>query len=147
MRGPRIFTTGNIIDARGDSTGFSFTDAGSGYSPVSYVGSAAREAAALTRELMAKGVDAIKVYQHLTGDELNAVTTEAHKVGLTVIGHSDDLYDSVNPCGVDGITHLWGVAEIAHVPLRTSRPSHNSRITCPYAHIQMGKMDALVSFF
>ena len=45
MRGPRVFTTGNIIDARSDSTGFSFTDAGSGYSPVSYVGSAAEAAA------------------------------------------------------------------------------------------------------
>jgi imidazolonepropionase-like amidohydrolase len=143
MRGPRIFTTGNIIDARSDSTGFSFTDAGSGYSPVSYVGSAA-EAAALTRELMEKGVDAIKVYQHLTGDELNAVTTEAHKVGLTVIGHSDDLYDSVNH-GVDGITHLWGVAEtlMSHEDLAAF---HNSRIACPYAHMQMNKMDALVSF-
>jgi hypothetical protein len=143
LRGPRIFTTGNIIDARSDSIGFSFTDAGGGYSPVSYVGTAA-EAAALTKELMAKGVDAIKVYQHLTGDELSAVTTEAHKVGLTVIGHSDDLYDSVNR-GVDGITHLWGVAETLMSP-EDLTAFHNSRIACPYAHMQMGKMDALVSF-
>ena len=143
MRGPRIFTTGNIIDARTNSNGFSFTDAGSGYSPVSYVGSTA-EAAALARELMEKGVDAIKVYQHLTGDELQAVTTEAHKVGLTVIGHSDNLYDSVNR-GVDGVTHLWGVAETLMSPEDLAAFHHN-RIACPYAHMQMGKMDALVSF-
>ena len=143
MRGPRIFTTGNIIDARGNSAGFSFTDAGSGYSPISYVGSAA-EAAALTRELMEKGVDAIKVYQHLTGDELLAVTTEAHKVGLTVIGHSDNLYDSVNR-GVDGVTHLWGVAETL-MSAEDLAAFRESRIVCPYAHMQMDKMDALVSF-
>jgi len=143
MRGPRIFTTGNIIDARSNAAGFSFTDAGSGYSPISYVGSTA-EAAALTRELLEKGVDAIKVYQHLTGDELQAITTEAHKAGLTVIGHSDNLYDSVNH-GVDGITHLWGVAETLMSP-EDLAAFRDSRIACPYAHMQMDKMDALVSF-
>jgi Amidohydrolase family len=143
MRGPRIFTTGNIIDARTNSTGFSFTDTGNGYSPVSYVGSTA-EAAAMTRELLEKGVDAIKVYQHLTGDELQAVTTEAHKVGLTVIGHSDNLYDSVNH-GVDGVTHLWGVAETLMSP-EDLAAFRKSRIASPYAHMQMDKMDALVSF-
>lgn len=143
MRGPRIFTTGDIIDARPSSSGFSFTDAETGYSPISYVASK-EEATTLVRKLMESGVDAIKVYQHLTPDELQAVTTEAHRVGLTVVGHSDNLYDSVNH-GVDAITHLWGVAETL-MSSEDLAAFHQNRIACPYAHMQMAKMDDLVSF-
>ena len=58
-------------------------------------------------------------------------------MGLTVIGHSDDLYDSVNR-GVDGITHLWGVAETLKALPEDLTAFHNSRTfvltpTCKWA--------------
>jgi len=52
--------------------------------------SSPREAAQKTRELIARGVDVVKVWVGLTQEDYNAVVEEAHKAGVKVHAH---LYD------------------------------------------------------
>lgn len=85
-----------------------------------------RDAAQKTRELIARGVDVIKVWVGLTEDDYRAVVGEAHKAGIKVHAH---LYDPAAirmaiDAGVDVFQHVGSarnppydealVSEIAH---------------------------------
>lgn len=143
IRGPRLFTSGNMIAHPGGPSSFSFTDTVVVPSPVANVRTP-EEARTAVRLLLEKGVDAIDIGQGLTTDELSIVTSEAHKAGLAVIGQSDNLYESVNH-GSDGITGLLGVAETLMSP-ESLAAFREHRIACPFAFMQMEKMDRLISF-
>ena len=85
-----------------------------------------REAAARTRELIAKGSDVIKTWVGLTEDDYRAVVEEAHKHGAKVHAHlyrPEAIRAAIN-AGVDVFQHVGSarnplyddalVAEIAH---------------------------------
>ena len=109
---------------------------------MAYVESPA-QARQVARSLMAKGADLLKVYQNLTWEELKAVTEEAHKVDVAVVGHTNNLWEAVKN-GLDGVTHLWPVALSLMSPENLKAHEEN-RIACPYAWMEWEKMDDLVA--
>lgn len=143
MRSPRIFTSGNVIDGPPKRVGSGFGDATNSSFHMSYAANPA-EARAAVRDLLEKGVDLIKVYQELTPEALEAVTKEAHRVGISVIGHTNNLYDSVNH-GLDGATHLWEVG-LTLMSKEDLKAFEQGRIASPYAWMDLKEMDRLVAF-
>ena len=111
VRAPRFFVTGNQVDgspiesyfeefghmdgwisgAGGDvppaERDVKYSDAGRSYK--TYLDDP-EEARREVRELVEKGVDAIKVHHKLTPQVLKAITDEAHRAGLPVVGHRLD---------------------------------------------------------
>jgi imidazolonepropionase-like amidohydrolase len=126
LQGPRIFTSGLAITRRPTAPG---------------------GAAWARREVMArldKKTDVIKITADLTQEEYQVITGEAHKRNLVVLGHSTDVYASVNG-GMDGITHLWGVSATLMTPENKKKWQDNNLLS-PYAWAQVDKMDDLVAF-
>lgn len=74
----------------------------------------AADARAAVREQAAAGVDQIKVYSGLDLELLQAITAEADRYGLQVVGHVAEaiyLEDAV-AAGQDGIEHLHGFDKV-----------------------------------
>lgn len=98
MRGPRIFAVGNILDAppvlRGHHIGVETPAA----------------AAKATRQLLALGVDAIKVYMKVTPDMVRASAAEAHAAKKRVIGHITFSARDAALAGIDALEHGSGIA-------------------------------------
>jgi imidazolonepropionase-like amidohydrolase len=72
------------------------------------------EARAAVQKQAAAGVDEIKVYSGLDRELLQAITTEAHRLGLKVVGHVAEavyLEDAV-AAGQDSIEHLHGFDKV-----------------------------------
>ena len=96
--GPRLFIAGAAINAAGL---FSW------HVPVKDPESAMQA----TRKLAAKGVDMIKVHSGITPVQLQAITREAHRAGLNVIGHLGvtDAREAAE-AGIDALAHTGGIA-------------------------------------
>jgi len=105
IKGPRMFVTGDVID--GPDPG---EDRRDGYRV--HVRTP-EEARAMARALLKQGVDALKVYQHLTPDLLKPIVEEAHKAGTEAVGHSHDAKDAV----LAGFTFIEHATPIAHATL------------------------------
>lgn len=144
LRGPRIFTAAGGIDRRRREAEGGGIGAAGGTAPYIYYVDGETEARAVTRMLLERGPDVIKIFGDLTPEEYRGVTDEAHKVDVAVIGHTNDVYAAVRG-GMDGVTHLWGVSATLMTPenLKKYREGH---IASPYAWMQPDKMDALVAF-
>jgi hypothetical protein len=142
MRSPRIFTSGNVLDRRRETEGGFGGGVHSSFH-MDYVTSPQNARAQVRRELE-KGVDVVKVYQDMTLEELETITKEAHRVDIAVVGHSNNLYDSVKR-GLDGVTHLWGVG-LTLMPPDKLKEYEQRKVACPYAWMDVSKMDDLVSF-
>jgi imidazolonepropionase-like amidohydrolase len=106
IRGPRMFVTGAVIDGP-DATADARRE---GYR--TYVHTP-EEARTLARTLLKQGVDALKVYQHLTPELLKPIVEEAHKAGTEAVGHSHDAKDAI---GV-GLKFIEHALPIAHATL------------------------------
>lgn len=76
VAGPTVYSTGRILDG-----------AEPVFPGVSTAVATAREARAAVSEQHRAGVDFVKVYNNLEPDALRAVTAEAHRLGLAVVGH------------------------------------------------------------
>lgn len=74
--GPNVYTTGRVLDGNPAI-----------YPNVSTVVSTPEEARRAVAEQHRAGVDFIKVYNNLDSNVLRAVVTEAHRLGLAVVGH------------------------------------------------------------
>jgi len=101
------------------------------------------------RKLVAKmldeqGMDYIKVFQGLPPDTLKAISEEAHKRGKIVLGHTDDVYESVNS-GLDAVTHVWGIAETTLSP-EDAKLHKAGRLDTPYANMVPANVDKVVAF-
>ena len=105
IKGPRMFVTGEVID--GPDPG---EDRRDGYR--THVRTP-EEARATARALLKQGVDALKVYQHLTPDLLKPIVEEAHKAGTEAVGHSHDAKDAV----LAGLKFIEHATPIAHATL------------------------------
>jgi len=97
LTGPRIFTTGPLIDGE------------HGYHPMVDVTLRTPEhAAAVVRSLHEQGVDALKAYFMLDPDVLRAVVSEARQLGIPVTGHigvRTSWGDAID-AGIDGFSHV-----------------------------------------
>jgi imidazolonepropionase-like amidohydrolase len=98
VAGPRIFTSGPIVD--GDPPVW----------PFSRVVRNAADAGPVVASLAAQHVDFIKVYERLTPDALAAVERAAHSRGLPVVGHVPELV-KFEDAHIDDVQHLTGVAD------------------------------------
>jgi imidazolonepropionase-like amidohydrolase len=105
IKGPRMFVTGVVID--GPDAG---EDRRDGYR--THVRTP-DEARATARDLLKLGVDALKVYQHLTPALLKPIVEEAHKAGTEAVGHSHDANDAVRV----GLKFIEHATPIAHATL------------------------------
>ena len=103
--GPRIFACGDAIGGPKlwEEEGRMF---------FRYVEST-EDARRLARELIAKGVDCLKVWSFLTSEQVKVVAEEAHRAGKPVVGHATDRRNAVAAAeaGVDQLAHIQGIAE------------------------------------
>jgi imidazolonepropionase-like amidohydrolase len=98
---------------------------------------------AFVRQEIDAGVDTIKVFPDMSREELKAVTSEAHKAGLPVIGHVEDAYAAIED-GLDGITHTFGIARTLMPPDKLAELAEG-KLNTSYTWIDRTKMDALVA--
>lgn len=143
IRGPRLYVSGNIID--GSSDGPRATMGGGGFNRSRHNRTIVRgveEARKETRALIEKGIDFVKVYQELSAEELRAVADEAHRSGLAVVGHTYDA-PAAAKAGIDGITHLWGIASSCMTP-QELKHFHEGKIACPYDYIKGEAREELI---
>jgi imidazolonepropionase-like amidohydrolase len=99
---------------------------------------------AFVRTEIDAGVDMLKVFPDIASDELRVITEEADKAGIAVIGHTVDVYQSVKD-GVDGFTHLQGVARTLLTPEKMAALGRGE-LNSAYTWMQRDKMDELISF-
>lgn len=135
IRGPRLYVSGNLIDGVSDSPRASM--GGASLDRRRYNRTRVRsveEARDAVRALVQRGVDFIKVYQDLTLEQLAAVVEEVHRSGLAVVGHTDDASADAK-AGIDGITHLWGIA-LTCMSIEEREQYDESRIPSPYPYLK-----------
>lgn len=134
IRAPRLYVSGNLID--GERKGPRASMGGGGLHRNRHnrirveTPQAGREA---VRRHVERGVDFIKVYQDLSLDQLAAITDEAHRAGLAVVGHTDEALEAAR-AGLDGITHLWGIGIACMSPEERQR-YNRGLIPSPYPYI------------
>lgn len=98
IRGPRIFCAGGGIYARATSVNHMV--------PLDAV-----EARAMTRKMIAQGVDYLKVHMGVPLDIIRAIAGEGRPLGLKLAGHLDSSILPYAEAGVDGVEHASGCAE------------------------------------
>ena len=98
IRGPRIFTTGGLING---------PTAAKGHHIQVQTPAAAAEAAMVLADRKA---DAIKVYTHMTADQIRAAADVAHRHNIPVIGHIGISAREAVLAGLDVIAHGTGIA-------------------------------------
>jgi len=98
LRGPRLFAAGGIVDAPPPQRPH--------HLPVA-TPEAARE---IARQLLAKGMDAIKVYTKLTPELLRPIAEAANDAGKPVMGHITMSARDAALAGIDSLEHVSGVA-------------------------------------
>ncbi|MEE8177549.1 MAG: amidohydrolase family protein [Acidobacteriota bacterium] len=145
-RAPRIYASGNIIDGeapRGEPRSAMGGGGPSGRSRGNRtVVRTEEEARQAVRQLHSAQADLVKVYQELSPQLLRSVTEEAHGLGLAVIGHTGDAFMAAE-AGLDGITHLWGIAETL-MPPEVRERHHHHEIACPYAWLDPNQASDLI---
>jgi len=99
---PRLVCCGPLIDGPGPS-----------WSPMTVFAGTPTEAAALIDQLVASGVDQIKLYARLSEPCFRAALERAHEHHKFVLAHPQDYFDARGAieAGVDEIEHLAGFAE------------------------------------
>jgi imidazolonepropionase-like amidohydrolase len=105
IRGPRMFVTGVVIDGPDEGA-----DRRDGYRVHVHNPDEARM---MARDLLRRGVDALKVYEHLTPELLKAIVDEAHAAGTEAVGHSHDARDAT----LAGLKYIEHSTPIAHATL------------------------------
>jgi hypothetical protein len=103
VRGPRVWASANIID--GPPPG------GTGVlrrQRTSIIVDNEDEARKAVRELVAQGVDGIKLFERLKPRVAKAAADEAHKFGRPVFGHSLDIFTAAAN-GYQSVEHSWSV--------------------------------------
>jgi hypothetical protein len=115
IRGPRIWSSGQALGG-----GRTETDApNSKTARGNIVVSTPDEARAAVQQKQAQGYDLIKLNEFLPFELVEIVVDEAHRLGLSVTCHSQDVIRSVR-AGVDAVEHIWsvGYSSILYQPSR-----------------------------
>ncbi len=103
--GPRLYVIGRRISTPVRIEGYK-TQIGKIYLDFA---STEEEARRLVRERAALGVDGVKVTELVPKELILAITDEAHKAGMIVTGHANDVYASILG-GMDAVEHDHAVA-------------------------------------
>ena len=103
IRGPRVWASANIID--GPPPGGTGTLRRQRTSIIVDNEDEARKA---VRDLVAQGVDGIKLFERLKPHVAKAAADEAHKLGRPVFGHSLDIFTAAAN-GYQSVEHSWSV--------------------------------------
>lgn len=114
MRGPRIFYVGNGLDAPPPAR-------------ETHVGVDSPEMARRAVQLLhSRGACAIKVREKITPELLQAITEEAHRLGIKVTGHirRTDAREAAL-AGIDGLEHASGILQALALRPREAQPGEN----------------------
>ena len=103
--GPRIFAVGPLLNGPPNMQIYSR------FQIDEIILESREHARQVVRELVAKGVDAIKVYANTTVELLKAVADEAHKAGLPVLGHLKINARDAARAGIDNLVHGGGAGD------------------------------------
>ena len=99
IKGPRLYVSGTA------AAGPTAEESG-----ISHRLSTPDEARLYVRGLIAKGVDMLKVDLNLTLEQLRAVTDEAAKAGVPVVGHSQNIRKAIEIGGLKYMEHTDALA-------------------------------------
>jgi imidazolonepropionase-like amidohydrolase len=135
IKGPRMFVTGVVIDGPDSSV-----DRRDEYR--THV-TTPEEAHTVARSLLRRGVDALKVYQHLTPDLLQAIVEEAHKAGTEAVGHSHDAKDATL-AGLKFIEHTTPVAHATIADPAKLKALDEERLRTPEADMDPQRFGPLI---
>ena len=103
VRGPRVWASANIIDGPPpEGTGVLRRQR------TSIIVESEDEARQAVRDLVAKGVDGIKLFERLKPQVAKAAADEAHKLGRPVFGHTLDIFTAAEN-GYNSVEHSWSV--------------------------------------
>ncbi len=103
IRGPRVWASANIIDGPPpEGTGTLRRQR------TSIIVDSEDEARKAVRDLVAQGVDGIKLFERLKPNVAKAAVDEAHKLGRPVFGHSLDIFTAAAN-GYQSVEHSWSV--------------------------------------
>jgi cytosine/adenosine deaminase-related metal-dependent hydrolase len=103
VRGPRVWASANIIDGRPpEGTGVLRRQR------TSIIVETEDEARQAVRDLVAKGVDGIKLFERLKPQVAKAAADEARKLGRPVFGHTLDIFTAAEN-GYNSVEHSWSV--------------------------------------
>jgi len=99
---PRIMTAGRVVDGDPPAN-----------PPYSVIVRNAAEARKTVRDLRAKGVDLIKVYEILSRESYFAIADETRKIGLPFAGHTPSVITTIeaSDAGQRSIEHLGRILE------------------------------------
>jgi imidazolonepropionase-like amidohydrolase len=100
IRGPRIFCAGGGFYAKATSVNH-------------IVPADAADARRMTRQVIAQGVDYLKVHMGVSLDIIRAIADEGRAAGFKLSGHLDSSILPYAEAGVDGVEHATGCAEAA----------------------------------
>ena len=151
LRTPRIFITGNQLDGPNDdgaflrygyldawvngplddqlplSTKVTYSDGGRNYKTfISDPAEGRRE----VRRLVQRGIDVIKVHHMLSPDVLKAITDEAHRANLPVVGHRVDARELAE-LGMDFVEHTAPVAVATVTDKKTLQDLKDGKLLDP----------------
>ena len=103
VRGPRVWASANIIDGPPpEGTGVLRRQR------TSIIVETEDEARKAVRDLVAKGVDGIKLFERLKPQVAKAAADEAHELGRPVFGHTLDIFTAAEN-GYNSVEHSWSV--------------------------------------
>ena len=159
VRAPRIFATGNRIDGNAeDKYGFldrwvgggvleltpeqarpKYSDAGRFYT--TYIDDP-EEARQEVQRLVQRGVDAIKVHHMLAPEVLKAITDEAHRRGLAVVGHRVNAREAAE-LGMDFIEHTGPLAIATVTDQRRVQELKAGKLLDPHPYMDPSTFPAL----
>jgi imidazolonepropionase-like amidohydrolase len=104
IRGPRVWSAGRAIGEGPDMTHLLSGRGFVGTIPVQ----SPDEAIQAVRDKKKLGLDQLKLMESLSGDILQAVVDESHKLGFSAISHSTDVIASAK-AGVNAVEHHWSI--------------------------------------
>ncbi|CAN5756866.1 hypothetical protein BH18ACI4_BH18ACI4_19190 [soil metagenome] len=138
LAGPRIIYVGNALDASPPAMEH-------------HVGIDSPQMARCAVQILhGRGVSAIKVREKVTPELLQAVTQQAHQLGIPVTGHimRTDAREAAQ-AGIDGLEHATGIVQAIAGRPRQLEPGENPVLTFisdfkAYSRVEPAKSDELV---
>jgi hypothetical protein len=133
--GPRIFPAGEFL--RGPKQVADSLQASS-------FPKTAEDARAKVRELVGKGMKLIKVMQDMPLDHVRAVVDEAHKFNVRVVGHAENVAESIE-AGLEEVVHDMNLPSSAIKDPARQQAYRAGAVACPPSLMDAEGMDGLIA--
>ena len=142
IKGPRIFSTGIVIDGPEERSNMNHPTERGGYR--THVRTP-EEARATVRQLVSQKVDGIKVHEALTPELLKTIVEEARRAGLEIVGHSYNAREAVQ-AGLKFIEHTDPITIATIRDPAKLREIEEQRIRDPEYMMDPSQFDSLVEY-